>query len=75
MRVDYRGNEVLGIWDPAECFIVIRRDQLQDIEHFAGTLLHEATHAITGADDGSFEFEQGLTHHLGKVAAFVFNVR
>ena len=70
MRIDYRGNEVLGIWDPAERFIVIRRDQLQDIEHFAATLLHEATHAITGADDGSFEFEQGLTHNLGKVAAW-----
>jgi hypothetical protein len=69
MRMDYRGEEVLGIWEPAERRIVIRRDQLRDIEHYAATLLHEATHAITGADDGSFEFEQGLTGNLGKVAA------
>lgn len=69
MRIDYRGNEVLGIWDPAERLIVIRRDQLRDITSYAGTLLHEATHALTGADDCSFEFEQGLTKNLGKVAA------
>ena len=69
MRIDYHGNEVLGVWEPAERHIVIRRDQLRDIEHFAATLLHEATHALTEADDGSFEFEQGLTMNLGKVAA------
>ena len=69
MRMDYRGEEVLGIWEPAERRIVIRRDQLRDIAHYAATLLHEATHAITGADDGSFAFEQGLTGNLGKVAA------
>jgi hypothetical protein len=75
MRMDARGEEVLGVWEPTDHLIVIRRDQLRDVEHYAGTLLHEATHAITGADDGSFEFEQGLTHHLGKVAAFIFNAR
>jgi len=69
MRMDFRGDEVLGIWELGERWIVIRRDQLQDVEHYAATLLHEATHAITGADDGSFEFEHGLTLHLGKVAA------
>jgi len=68
MRVDYRGEEVLGVWEPQERYIVIRRDQLRDIASYAGTLLHEATHAITEADDGSFEFEQGLTLNLGKVA-------
>lgn len=69
MRVDYRGEEVLGVWEAQERYIIIRRDQLQDIASYAGTLLHEATHAITEADDGSFEFEQGLTFNLGKVAA------
>ncbi len=69
MRVDYRGEEVLGVWERQERYIVIRRVQLRDIASYAGTLLHEATHAITEADDGSFEFEQGLTLNLGKVAA------
>jgi len=69
MRVNYRSEEVLGVWEPQERYIVIRRDQLRDITSYAGTLLHEATHAVTEADDGSFEFEQGLTFHLGKVAA------
>ena len=69
MRIDYHGNGVPGVWEPAERHIVIRRDQLRDIEHFAATLLHEATHALTEADDGSFEFEQRLTMNLGRVAA------
>ena len=73
MRMDYRGDEVLGVWEPAEHRIVIRRDQLRGVEHYAATLLHEATHAITGADDGSFAFEQGLTQNLGKVAAQAIN--
>jgi hypothetical protein len=75
MRVDQRGNEVVGLWEPQEQRIVIRRDQLHDITSFAGTLLHEATHALTGADDVSFEFEQGLTQNLGKVAAVAIKVQ
>jgi len=75
MRMDYRGDEVLGVWEPAERRIVIRRDQLRGVEHYAATLLHEATHAITGADDGSFAFEQGLTLHLGKVATLAMGRR
>lgn len=69
MRIDYRGNEVAGLWEPQEQRIVIRRDQLRSLVNYAGTLLHEATHALTGADDISFEFEQGLTQNLGAVAA------
>ncbi len=69
MRVDDVGNEVVGVWEPQEQRIVIRRDQLQEIESYAGTLLHEATHALTDADDRSLEFEQGLTQNLGKIAA------
>ena len=75
MRVDYHGDEVLGVWEPRERYIVIRRDQLRDIASYAGTLLHEATHALTEADDGSFEFEQGLTHNLGKVAALAIKMK
>ena len=75
MRMDYRGDEVLGVWEPTKHRIVIRRDQLRGIEHYAATLLHEATHAITGADDGSFAFEQGLTLHLGKVATLAMGRR
>ena len=75
MRIDQHGNEVLGVWELQEQRIVIRRDQLRDVASYAGTLLHEATHALTGADDGSFEFEQGLTHNLGKVAALAIKVQ
>jgi hypothetical protein len=73
MRVDTQGNEVVGVWEPRDQYIVIRRDQLREIARYAGTLLHEATHALTDADDLSLEFEQGLTQNLGKTAAQALN--
>ncbi len=68
MRVDRSGYEVGGVWLPDERSIVIKRDQLRDLPTYAGTLLHELTHAATGTDDRTIEFENGLTHFLGIVA-------
>jgi hypothetical protein len=64
-----RGFEAVGVWEPRERRIVIRRDQLASIESFAGTVLHEAAHATSGAPDISLEFEVALTDSLGTVAA------
>lgn len=64
----FNDDEVLGVWDPEEKIIVIRRDQLAKLESFAGTLLHELVHATTDTDDISLEFENALTDLLGKVA-------
>lgn len=68
MRVDYKGNETLGLWDPLNKRITIKRSQLGNIVDFAGTLLHEVTHAFTGSDDETMKFEQGLTELLGQMA-------
>jgi hypothetical protein len=71
LRTDYPGapDNCGGVWIDEENLIVIRRDQLQSIEVFAGTLLHELVHAIGGADDQSIEFENELTLLMGELAA------
>ncbi|MEK4250351.1 ATP-binding protein [Paenibacillus sp. FSL W7-1287] len=69
MRMDFVGNETLGLWEPLEQRITIKRSQLRNVADFAGTLLHEVTHAFTGADDETMEFERGLTELLGQLAS------
>jgi hypothetical protein len=64
-----RHYEAVGVWEPAERWIVIRRDQLLALESFAGTVLHETAHAISGASDVSIDFELALTDLLGKLGA------
>ena len=69
MRLEIQGyNEACGVWEEHEKRIVIKRDQLRDLVSFAGTLLHETSHAISGASDITIEFENELTHLLGKLS-------
>lgn len=70
MRVDHSGFEALGLWEPLEQRITIKRNQLRNVVDFSGTLLHEITHAFTGADDESMEFENGLTQMLGQLTSY-----
>jgi hypothetical protein len=42
---------------------------LADIQSFAGTLLHEITHAKSGFSDVSREFESKLTEVIGVLSA------
>lgn len=57
-----------GLWYEGKSIIVLR-SQLKNIQNYAGTLLHEAAHAISRASDVSREFESELTRLLGKVAS------
>lgn len=69
MRLNtYNTIEVLGVWVEINGHIIIKRSQLRDLSSFAGTLLHECVHAITGADDETLLFEDGLTRSLGAIA-------
>jgi hypothetical protein len=68
MRLDEGGAEIIGVFDHGSRQIVIRRDQLGSLVSWAGTLLHEATHAESGAGDCTFAFEEALTHRLGAIA-------
>lgn len=58
-----------GVWDSSLPAIVIKREALSSTTRFAGTLLHEAAHATTGAPDVSRALEHTLTLYLGLVAA------
>lgn len=71
MRLNDVGNPVLGVWESNERRIVIRRDQLIGIASYAGTLLHEIGHMVSGTSDGTLAFEQVLSELLGRVAATV----
>ena len=70
MRPDFASRcDAVGLWEPSNRRIIIKRSQLRVLEAFAGTLLHEITHVATGCDDVTREFESGLTTALGKTAA------
>lgn len=67
MAINQSSVETLGLWVPNEKRTIIKRSQLKSLSQYAGTLLHELAHAITGADDFSLTFENGLTDLLGKI--------
>lgn len=69
MRREESGMPAVGVWEAYNQRIVIKRDQLQNIESYAGTLLHETCHAISGAGDVSREFESKLTDIIGMISA------
>lgn len=75
MKLNWNGSDAAGLWERAESRIIIRRDQLQQVESYAGTLIHEITHAITGTDDETMAFENQLTDNLGKLATIVLGHR
>lgn len=54
-----------GVWDRELGSIVVKRTQLRSLPSYAGTLLHEAAHATSGAQDVTREFESVLTGYLG----------
>lgn len=72
MRINATGSaEAVGSWEETSGQIVIKRDQLASLEEYAGTLLHELTHARTGTYDVSREFEDALTLTAGATASRV----
>ena len=69
MRREESGAEAVGLWEPDKGRLVIKREQLKNLESYAGTLLHEAAHALSGAGDVSREFESELTNIIGQISA------
>ena len=72
MRPNSPDADVGGVWEQYEARVVIKRSQLRDLESYAGTLLHEAAHALSGASDATREFELSLTHIIGKICTRLF---
>ncbi|MGF9891573.1 ATP-binding protein [Priestia megaterium] len=72
MRPDeYTGGDALGLWEPLNKRIIIKRSQLESLDLFAGTFIHELIHAYTDTDDATIEFENELTKMLGKLSLFL----
>ena len=67
--MDGRYQEAVGVWEPADGEIIVRRTQLRSVAMFAATVLHEVSHALSDAPDVSLEFEEKLTQELGAVVA------
>ena len=61
-------DDTNGVWDPKLGAIVIKREMLRSLLDYAGTLLHEIAHALTGTVDATREFEWVLTDYLGKTS-------
>lgn len=59
--------EAVGLWHSPN--IIIKREQLSNLERYAATLLHEIAHAVSGAADITREFEIALTALLGKTGS------
>ena len=62
-------DETVGLWISDEGRILIKRTQLQSLYKYAGTLLHECCHAISGFGDVSRDFEKELTTIIGVLAS------
>lgn len=58
-------SETVGLWIPSEGCVLIKRNQLRELKSYAGTLLHECGHAISGEGDVSRDFEAELTDIIG----------
>ena len=65
MRLNEKGVQVVGVWEPANKRIVVRRDQLENAGAYCGTLRHEIEHAVSHWSNGTLEFEEALTSRLG----------
>lgn len=61
--------DVDGLWEGTTARIIVKRSTLTSIEKYAGTLLHEVAHALSGADDVSREFESELTQMTGTISS------
>lgn len=61
-------REVVGLWIEETGTIIIKRNQLNTLCSFAGTLLHECAHALSGQNDITHDFENTLTEIIGKIA-------
>jgi hypothetical protein len=68
MRLGTGDHDVLGVYEPTEKRIIVRRDQLASPAAYFGTLLHELAHAASGATDGTLDFETALTDLVGVLA-------
>ena len=69
------GGDTLGLWDPQNSWIILKRSLLTSLADFAGTFQHEALHAKYALSDVSRNFEHHLTELCGKLTAEILNAK
>ncbi len=70
MRIDPLSlRESSGLWEESTGKIIVKRSQLESLQKYAGTLLHELCHAESGTQDVTGEFEDELTSLVGAITA------
>ncbi len=69
------GMHPAGLWEPVQGRVIIHRPELRSLGAFAGTLLHELTHARSGHEDVSRDFELALTSTIGRVSVTALKKR
>ncbi len=74
MRVGSTVCGVAGMWQPSDKTIIIKRNQLTNLDSFAGTLLHEVAHAESGCPDVDGDFELMLSEYLGDISAKIIKL-
>ena len=67
------GLDPVGFWEPSTGRVIIHRGQLARLADFAGTLLHELTHARTGFEDVRRPPRQGVATHLPSPPVYSIN--
>ena len=67
-------SETVGLWISDEGRILIKKKQLEELSKYAGTLLHECGHAISGAGDVTRDFEAELTNIIGVLTSKILSI-
>ena len=62
-------GDTLGVYDPSENAIIIKRETLQNKAKFCEVLFHELVHSNTGFPDNNRSFE----NELGKIIGLLMN--
>ena len=68
-------RETLGLWDPQNAWIILKRSLLRSLPEYAGILLHEALHAKYALSDVSRDFEHYLTELCGELVAQIIDAK
>ena len=66
-------GDTLGVYEPSEDIIIIKRSQLRDVGSFFETLFHEIAHATSRYRDNTRDFENELGKIINELSKVVFS--
>lgn len=66
-------GDVLGVYEPKDDRIILKREILKDISCFCEVLFHELVHANTRYPDNNRSFENALGSIIGRLSKKIIN--